>query len=129
MRAHEFGRDEVIDVVARDDAQESVGFVKSSLHRLVEALAERGSVVGDLGIVELVDEDVDVVLLGLGEDDLLSELLDLAVHPHFLISLAEHVVEELVIFALPSDDNRRIDLEEPVFHLDSHDLLAGGSAF
>ena len=62
-----------------------------------------------------VDHDLDIVLLGLFELNLLGKVAHLAVHAHADIALFARVLEHLDVLALFAADDRREDLHARLF--------------
>ena len=103
-RAGEFGREQVLLLrlhLVGDGA--AVGVAQRRLERFGEALAH---VVAHL---EAVDDDVDRVLLRLGELGQLVDLVDLAVHAQARETLRAQFGEQVELFALAVGDDRRKD--------------------
>ena len=63
-------------------------------------------VVFEFAHIYLIDEHIDVVPLRFGERDALAELLQFPIDLHRLVPFAEQVVQELIVFAFATDDDR-----------------------
>ena len=83
------------------DLDHALGELERRLERVGQAGAE--------GVLdhEAVDHDLDRVLLGLGELDLLGQLAELAVDAHPHVALAPQVEEQLAVLALAPANHRR----------------------
>ncbi len=125
--AHELDRHELLllTLSARAlDLQEPARLVNRLLHRLRKSFSDCLDVVLELAYVEFVDENVDVMLLVLLEIDALAKFLHDAVHLCVLVSLAEIVVEHLIVLALSPHDDRSEDANLCLVDGNAHDLGA-----
>src|SRR3989344_957403 len=120
LRTNEFGRERLEGAVGVLYLDQTVGLFKRELEGLGEPLARRARILSKFRDEDAVHHRVDVVTLVTIEDYLLPERLGLAIHHHTLVTLAEQVVEELVILALAAHDYRRIDSNRTLIYHHSH---------
>ena len=120
------GLDLLVALVGDDrDRGDALGQLERLLDRVGDAPADVG--LGD----QPVDDDLDRVLVGLGEPDRLGEVADLAVDPRARIPLAGQLFQELAVLALAASDDRREHLEPRALGQLHHlvdDLLGGLAA-
>ncbi len=115
-RAGETLREDIGRSVRHFDLDHALGQTQRRLEGVVEAGAQR--VADD----EPVHHHLDGVLLGLGELDLLGQLLELAIHAHPHIALAAKIEEELAILPLASAHHGGED-DEPAARGQGHDAV------
>ena len=77
------------------------------LDGLARALARRLRIVGEFGYKYFIDNDVNIVLVLLFELYTLAQRFIRTVNNHFLETLIQEIVQQLIVFPLSANYHRR----------------------